>query len=143
MLNQLETHLKLLQDTGADATAIANAKEMIKKEKQRLSNVESVAEAELEQMRTDQLSGINKHLKELNNVQAGFNLARKKLLEERNQMAAGAARDAKNQELLELEELEKINKLRIKSVFRPKTSKSFCCRCGSDGFCHKGSFYQL
>ena len=89
---------------------------MIKKEKQRLSNIESVAEAELEQMRTDQLSGINKHLKELNNVQAGFNLARKKLLEERNQMAAGAARDAKNQELLELEELEKINKLRIKSA---------------------------
>ena len=116
MLTQLEAHLKLLQDTGADATAIANAKEMIKKEKQRLSTIESVAEAELEQMRTDQLSGINKHLKELNNVQAGFNLARKKLLEERNQMAAGAARDAKNQELLELEDLEKINKLRIKSA---------------------------
>ena len=116
MLKQLETHLKLLQDTGADATAIANAKEMIKKEQQRLSNIESVADAELEQMRTDQLSGINKHLKELNNVQAGFNLARKALLEERNNTNDAANRELINQELIELEESEKVNKLRIDSA---------------------------
>ena len=116
MLKQLQEHLKFLQETGADAKAINQAKDLVKKEQERLKKAEQASDAELEQMRTEQLSGINRHLKELNNMQAGFNEAKKVLLAARNKDQSDADRELINQKIIELEELEKVNERRVQSA---------------------------
>ena len=116
MIKDLQNLLKELIKDGADQSAIDALKKLIEKEKKRQESNAKEADAELERLRAQSLSGLQAHLSNLNAAQAQFNLDRKKLLEERNEMEAGAARDAKNQELLELEERVKINQRRIQTA---------------------------
>ena len=116
MIKDLQNLLKELIKDGADQRAIDALKKLIEKEKKRQESNAKEADAELERLRAQSLSGLQAHLSNLNATQAQFNQRRQKLLEERNEMEAGAARDAKNQELLELEEREKINQRRIQTA---------------------------
>jgi hypothetical protein len=116
MLQQLQAHLKTLQDTGAPDEQIKQVKDLIKAEKERQKQVGSIADAEMEQLRTEQLSGINRHLKELENIQQGFNLAEKAILEKRNAQKTAAGREYYNQQLIELEREKKVYDLRVQSA---------------------------
>ena len=116
MIADLQKLLDKMIEDRFDANAIEKMKELIKKEKERQKTSSKALDNELEAARAASLGGLQAHLAKLNAAQAGFNQKRQKLLEERNALEAGAARDAKNQELLELEEREKINERRIQTA---------------------------
>ena len=116
MIADLQKLLDKMIEDRFDANAIEKMKELIKKEKERQKTSSKALDNELEAARAASLGGLQAHLAKLNAAQAGFNQKRQKLLEERNALEAGAARDAKNQELLELEEREKINERRVQTA---------------------------
>ena len=84
MIKDLQNLLKELIKDGADQSAIDALKKLIEKEKKRQESNAKEADAELERLRAQSLSGLQAHLSNLNAAQAQFNLDRKKLLDERN-----------------------------------------------------------